>query len=141
MRPQRQRLNIAWPAAFLAVALAACGTGDDKPVEANVFPANYKDKILEQIKEQLTDPTNIRDAFIAEPALKTNAGATRYVVCVRFNAKDDFGKYAGSKDKAAFYYAGQMTQIVEASRELCGNAAYQPFPELQKLCREAVCKT
>ena len=73
--------------------------------------------------------------------LRSDAGATRYVACLRYNAKDEFGKYAGSKDKVAFFYAGQITQLVDASRELCGNAAYQPFPELQALCRSLDCKS
>lgn len=132
--------NIA-PAVLLALTLGACGGGAEKPVEPNIFPTDYKTRILTTLRGQLSDPTGIRDAAIAEPALKNNAGAQRYIACLRYNAKDDSGRYAGNKEKAAFFYAGQLTQIVDANRELCGNAAYQPFPELQALCRSLDCKS
>ena len=128
-------------AILLAFGLSACGEYREPKVEANIYPPDYKSKLLDILRDQLDDPTNIRDAFIAEPALKTEAGANRYVVCVRFNSKNKTGQYEGSRDFAAFYYAGDFTQLVRASRELCGNAAYQSFPELQKLCRSLDCKT
>jgi hypothetical protein len=125
-------------AAVLAATLGACSTYSDKVVE-NAVPKDFKPEILDQLRGSLTDPTGIRDAYISEPALKTSGGTTRYVACVRYNAKNDDGAYAGSKDVAAFYYDGQLTQIVTAP-ELCGNAAYRPFPELTKLCRTIDCK-
>ena len=66
-------------------------------------------------------------------------GTTRYIACIRFNGKNKDGQYTGSKDMAAYFVTTRLTQIVNADREMCGNAAYQPFPELQKLCRTAVC--
>jgi len=29
--------------------------------------------------------------------------------------------------------------LVEATKEQCGNAAYKPFPELEKLCQAKKC--
>ena len=42
--------------------------------------------------------------------------------------------YTGSKDRIAYFYGGHLNQLVEATKEQCGNAAYKPFPELEKLC-------
>ena len=42
--------------------------------------------------------------------------------------------YAGSTDRIAYFYGGHLNQLVEATKEQCGNAAYKPFPELEKLC-------
>jgi hypothetical protein len=85
-------------------------------------------------------PTGIRDAFIAEPALKPVEGNTnRYVACVRFTPKDENGQYSGSKELAGIYHAGQLMHLISATPELCRGAPYQPFPELQKLCREIRC--
>lgn len=107
----------------------------------NILPVNYRPKLIDILRERLDDPTNIRDAFIAEPALTPYGGVSRYVVCLRFNPRDAKGQYEGSKVWAAFYYAGQLTQLVAATPELCGKAAYQPFPELQKLCKTIDCKS
>lgn len=89
----------------------------------------------------LEDPTNIRDASISEPALKPVAGSTRYVVCLRYNPKDGGGQYMGIRNVAAVYYAAHLTQIINATADQCGGVAYQPFPELQKLCRAVNCQT
>ena len=42
--------------------------------------------------------------------------------------------YEGSTDRIAYFYGGHLNQLIEASKEQCGNAAYKPFPELEKLC-------
>ena len=44
---------------------------------------------------------------------------------------------AGSKDRIAYFFGGHLNQLIEASTEQCGNAAYKPFPELEKLCLAA----
>jgi hypothetical protein len=121
----------------LLLTLCACRGSDDK-VQENILPANVKPDILEMLHGSLEDPTNIRDAAISEPVLKQVAGSTRYVVCMRFNARDARGQYTG-RNLAAVYFSGRITQIIRSTDEQCGGVAYQPFPELQKLCREVVC--
>ena len=135
------RTDIALGAVLIAASLAACsGTSAPEPaINPNVPPANYKAEILASVHGSLDDPTGIRDAFIAEPALKPSGRETRYIVCLRFNAKGNDGQYSGIKERAAFFYAGRLTTISDATKEQCGGVAYQPFPELQKLCREVVC--
>jgi hypothetical protein len=137
----RAALPAALVAALLAVALCACASTAERKPEENIVPTDYKPDLLRQLRLLVIDPAGIRDAYIAEPALRPYGSASRYVVCIRYNAKDNDGRYEGNKEKAAFYYAGRMTQIVDATREMCGSAAYQPFPELEKLCRELVCKS
>jgi hypothetical protein len=125
-----------WPAAVLTLALCACSSfmsNKEKKVEENVFPQDYKNRILSQLRLQLPDPKGITGAYVAEPALKPRGAITRYIACLRFNAKDGRGQYQGNKDYAAFFYAGELTQVIEASREMCEGALYQPFPELEKL--------
>jgi hypothetical protein len=87
---------------------------------------------VERLALQLDRLKGIRDAYIAEPALKPRGTFTRYIICMRFDAKDAQGQYQGNKEYAAFYYQGQLTQIVDASREMCDGALYRPFPELEK---------
>jgi hypothetical protein len=121
-----------WPMALLAVTLCACaGLGDKKP-EENAFPTEYKARIRERLNLQVADARTIRDAYIAEPALKPRGAVTRYIACVRFDAKDERGQYIGNKEYAAFFFEGQLTQIVDATREMCDGALYRPFSELEK---------
>jgi hypothetical protein len=87
----------------------------------------------------LEDPTNVRDAYISEPVLRRAGNDERYVVCVRSDSRDASRLYTGSKDRIAYFYGGHLNQLVEATKEQCGNAAYKPFPELEKLCQAKKC--
>jgi hypothetical protein len=124
--------------AAVAAALALCACSSftpekEKPVEENLFPKNFKTAILDRLRSQLPDEKGIRGAFLAEPVLKPRDAITRYIACIRFDAKDDRGRYQGNKEYAAFFYGGELTQIVDATRGLCDKSAYQPFPELERL--------
>jgi len=100
----------------------------------NVFPDNYRAEILAYQRSFLNDPTGIRQAGITQPALKNVVSGDRYVVCVRFNAKGSTGAYTGVRDHLAIFLAGKLDQM-GVTRELCKDAAYEPFPELERLRR------
>jgi hypothetical protein len=119
-----------------ALTLGACSSftpEKEVPVEENRYPKSYKAAILDRLRAQLPDAKGIRSAFLAEPALKPRDAITRYIACIRFDAKDDRGKYQGNKEHAAFFYNGDLTQIVAVTDDVCKQAAYQPFPELERL--------
>jgi hypothetical protein len=123
----------------LTVVIAGC-TGREPPkIDENLFPANYKADILKVMPDILGDPTNIRDAFISEPALMPFRNVSRYTVCVRFNPRTSGRRYAGSQDRIGIFLAGELQQFVPATPEQCGKAAYKPFPELEKLCHVQRC--
>ena len=126
--------------------LGACShqavvAGDDS--EINSPPTDYKREIVAAMHAYLADPTGIRDAEIATPAIKTVGNLQRYVVCVRFNAKKRGDQYAGVKEIAAVFMVGRFDRFVEKpqehsadkAHEQCAGATYAPFPELQKLTR------
>jgi hypothetical protein len=125
----------------VALLLCACGqhvgldtdaaSGDTDAV--NAYPTNYKANILAAMHAYLNDPTGIQDAAISEPELKSRGNLTRYVVCLKFNAKKNASEYAGVKEVAATFLLGRFDQFVETAHELCAGAAYTAFPELQKL--------
>lgn len=124
----------------LALGLGACAhnsSGDAAAAnsELNAPPADYRHEILGAMHAYLSDPSGIRDASIAEPALRTVGNSTRYVVCVRFNAKKRGGGYAGEKEMAAVFMVGRFDRFIEKAQEPCTGANYTPFPELQKLSR------
>jgi hypothetical protein len=126
---------------LLAVALQACGTyeghypqGVEKG-EPNIPPQNWRADSLAFLRSWLNDPVGIRDAAIAEPELKSIGGTQRYVVCVRFNARKSGGGYEGVKDRQIVFLAGRLDTMIEARKDACATARYQPFPELEKLPR------
>jgi hypothetical protein len=135
------RWRIAGLLLGLTLCLGGCGhhhrqaEADNSENGINAFPTNYKAEILAAMHAYFNDPTGIRDAAIAEPALKSVGGPTRYVVCVRFNAKQSGKTYAGTRDFAAVFLGGRFDRFVETPREQCEGATYAPFPELEKLTR------
>ena len=123
-----------------AVALALVACSSSKPEEnPNVFPAGYKNEILVTMTSTLENPTNVRDAYISDPVLRSVGKNERYVVCVRSDSRNASNHYTGSKDRIALFYDGHLDQLIEATKEQCGSAAYKPFPELEKLCQAKKC--
>ena len=85
--------------------LAACaGEGpasmtftDDRGIASQPYPANYKPELLAFMKTYLNNPVGVKEAAIAEPVQRTVGGRLRYVVCLRYNAKDSDGNYRGQR--------------------------------------------
>jgi hypothetical protein len=135
-----------WLALLGALILAGCST-DLGPTPAelkarwdaqNVFPASYKNDLLAFLRTYLNNPEHIRAAAVSPPALKMVGPGERYIACVRYNARDNEGHYAGPKDGAAVYVSGKLDHFVDqprAVKELCKDAALAPFPELERLTR------
>ena len=104
----------------VSLTLGACGH-HIRPPDAdnaaddgvNAYPANYKADILAAMHAYLNNPTGIRDAAISEPALKTIGNATRYMACLKFNAKKNATEYAGMKEIAAIFLAGRFDHFIE----------------------------
>jgi len=135
----------------LAVALSACGSGrsrEEREAIINVYPSNYKADLLAAVHTYVSDPTNIRDAYVSDPAIRPIGTQNRYVACLRFNARNSDGRYVGSRDVLAVFTAGRFDQFVDPSagpanpssqasaiKELCSQAEYQRFPELEALRR------
>jgi len=133
-------------ASALLLLLTGCETADVGPSQAelkaqwdaqNVMPQNYKQDLLAFLRTYLNDPSHVRDAAVSQPVLKTVGPGQRYIACVRYNARNSDGKYAGEKTGAAIYVSGKLDQFLDGPRtkELCTDAVYAPFPELQKLQR------
>ena len=137
-----------WAAVLLATMLAGCGTTGE-PTQAdlratweerNVAPVNYKADILAVMRTYLNDPTGVRNAGVTPPARKFLPGdpGDRFVSCLRFTAKDSTGKYAAAKTVIVVYANGKLDRVLDTPivvREVCKEAAFEPFPELQQLKR------
>jgi hypothetical protein len=134
-----------WLVMPLLLALGACST-DLEPSAAelearwnaqNVFPQNYKQDLLDFLRTYLNDPTHVRDAGVSPPQLRKAGPGDRYVACVRYNARTGTGKYGGRKEGAAVYVSGKLDRFIDGkeAQPYCKDAAYAPFPELERLRR------
>jgi hypothetical protein len=150
--------RMRWLLFVIVFALGGCGgspwgesEAQRKAEEAkNIFPMNYKTDLVAFMRTYLNDPTNIRGAGVSQPELRSTGTLSRFVACVRYNAKGPGGQYAGAKDNLAIFISGRLDNLVELSsgaegseeavrnkplREFCSTAVYQPFPELERLTR------
>jgi len=138
-------LNMRWLVLPAVLVLAACST-DLEPSAAelearwnaqNVVPQNYKQDLLAFLRTYLNDPSHIREAGVSQPVLKRAGPGDRYIACVRYNARKEGGKYAGVKDGAAIYISGKLDRFIDGkeAQPFCKDAAYAPFPELERLTR------
>jgi hypothetical protein len=137
--------------AFIAASLAALAVGgcatDYGPSEAdlkarwetqNVFPAGYKSDLLAFLRTYINDPTRLHGAGVTQPQRKTVGPGERYVTCVRYQERKSDGQYAASKVGVAVYVSGKLDRFFDDPKEmhdLCKDAAFGPFPELEKLTR------
>jgi hypothetical protein len=100
-----------------------------------LWTATYKADIVALMRTYLNDPTGVRDAFVSEPTLRTLENVDRYTVCLRYTARKGGGQYAASKDSLVLFRDGRLDRIIDNAREACKDAAYRPFPELERLSR------
>jgi hypothetical protein len=119
-----------------AVTLAGCGSSGSgifggpkqaqpvQAVDANAFPAFYRQQIMTFLMNELSDRADFRNALIAPPTLKPVGDSQRYIVCLQFNGHNQH------KNKVVIYFAGQLQQYVDPTPEQCGDAAFQAFQEL-----------
>jgi hypothetical protein len=122
------------------MALAGCNSDwlheQRRSVQANTtVPANYRADVVAFMRIYLNDPSGVRDAQISEPELRDIDHSSRYSVCLRYNARKTGGQYAGSKDSLIVFSDGRLDRIIDNGRERCRSAAYQPFPELERMTR------
>ena len=128
-------------AAAFSLMIAGCSSewqrDHDRFMQANTTRPGptYRADIVAFMRTYLNDPTGVRDAFVSEPALRTLENVDRYTACLRYTARKGGGQYAASKDSLVLFRDGRFDRIVDNAREQCKEAAYQPFPELEKLSR------
>lgn len=145
----RTRTGLLLVAGLAAAMLAGCATTEVGPTASelkarweaeNIYPQNYRKDLLAFLRTYLNDPTHVRDAAVSQPQLKYIGPGDRYVSCVRFNARNTDGRYQGSKEGAATFVSGKLERFFDTprelrARELCKDAAFAPFPELERLTR------
>ncbi|MHC1949535.1 hypothetical protein IF803_34925 [Bradyrhizobium sp. UFLA06-06] len=130
---------------LLSLPLAGCLTSDDgggpttftddRGVANQPLPDRYRDQILAFMRTYLNNPVGVREAVIAEPAQRTIGGRLRYVVCLRYSAKDTDGNYRPARERGVLFVDGRLDRILDNPAEPCAGASYAAFPELEKMSR------
>jgi hypothetical protein len=128
---------------LLSLALSACaGEGvtsltatGDRGLAEQPYPANHVPELLAFMKTYLNNPVGVKDAMMAQPVQRTVGGRLRYVVCLRYNAKDNDGNYRGVRERAIVYVDARLDRIVEDAGEICAGANYGPFADLERMVR------
>ena len=137
-----------WAALLTMLPLAACGTPGE-PTQAdlratwearNVPPTDYKGDIVAFMRTYLNDPTGERNAGVTPPARKALPGdpGERFVSCLRYTAKKSTGQYAAPATIIVIYANGKLDRAIDTPavvRDVCNDAVFEPFPELQRLVR------
>jgi hypothetical protein len=127
----------------LALMLSACaGEGpagisftNDRGTAEQPWPANYRPELLAFMKAYLNNPVGVKEAMLAEPVQRTVGGRLRYVVCLRYNAKDSDGYYRGQRERAVLYVDARLDRIIEDTGDVCAGAVYAPAPDLEHMTR------
>lgn len=134
-------MDLRWRLAVLLFGVAALGGCAGPPPEMHfssdrnpqIYPSNYRTDTLSFMRTYLNNPSQVREAAISEPVLRTLGGRERYVACLRYNARDSANRYTGTSDRLAVFFEGRFDQLVEKAAELCSGATFAPFPELERL--------
>jgi hypothetical protein len=107
---------------------------------ANVYPQNYRAEIVAYLRTYLNDPTGLREAMVSEPVLRAKGLGHRYQSCLRYVPRKDAGStvpvrdHPPSRDHLVTFVNGKFDSLQDA-KEQCADAAYAPFPELEKITR------
>ena len=113
------------PVLALGAALAGCSSWQAEPPrpDPNLFPNNYKSELIFYLIANPRGFENTRESYLSAPVLKPFGNDSRYVACLRVIGPD------WRREKMVVYFGGEINQFVDATKEMCATAAYQPFPE------------
>ena len=146
-RVDDMRWGVAMAALAAVLAVGGCASDDVGPSPAelraewdaqNVYPQNFKTDLLDFLRTYLNDPSNVRNGGVSQPVLMDVGPGKRYVVCVRYDARDAQGHYGETKIGAATYVSGKLDRFIDAKlqvKRMCKDAVFASFPELAKLTR------
>ena len=112
----------------LAVALAATSV----PAQELVNPSKAeRAEIARFMRSKLNDPYSVREARIGQFRPSQKAGDVVKLICMRFNAKNQFGGYSGEEDMIFYYDANGPSWTSPDKYEICPKfSVYKSFPEL-----------
>ena len=124
----------------IGLVLSGCVSNPQLTAETGPFPTRYRELAKEYLRRTLFDPYSVRDAEIAEPAVKASIylldPAPAWTICVRLNAKNRMGAYTGMSEDALLVRGDRviisLNELTKPSPTIgmCRDVKWAPFPEL-----------
>jgi hypothetical protein len=122
--------------------LTLAGCMEVQPVATSAVnvapPSNARAAALGYARQNFFDPFSVRDASISQPFVipyGLGGQSQAWVVCVRANAKNRMGAYAGMQE-TLIVFSGDTVDVSRSGRDVasaCRSAQYGPFAELEAL--------
>jgi hypothetical protein len=118
---------------IIAVSLTACGgsgqvrsSGDD---DVGPYPTNWKSIVKSYIQNNYLDPRSVTQSEAAPPFRKTTPFYDfGWMVCIRNNAKNQFGGYTGRRITELGIKRGRVVDVDDKSDLFCRDAKFEPLP-------------
>jgi hypothetical protein len=125
---------------ILGAGLAGCASTSQPGADTGPYPARYRELAKDYLRRALVDPYSVRDAEIAEPIVKASFylidPSPAWTICVRYNARNRMGAYAGMTEDALLVRGDKVTislnELTTPTRTagICSDAKWAPFKEL-----------
>lgn len=119
--------------ALAALSLTGC-VSSTPAMRSSARPATTAERteITNSVRVALKDPYSIREAALTSVFTFPNGSEG---ICVRGNAKNSFGGYAGVTTALLYLRNGRvvMSNMDAFAQSTCADFAFQPFPELEQL--------
>jgi len=117
----------------MVAALAACGPRyEDDPSKAGPYPTAYRSIVNSYVRTSFLDPYSVRDASISTPVIGHMYSQQGWIACLRANAKNRMGGYAGQQSTALLIYQRSVVDS-DAGAAVCDVQQYAPFPEVESI--------
>ncbi len=130
--------------AGLVLVLAACSSDYNKKplVNPNIYPTQYKQQVIATLLTIFTrnQTATVSGASISPPVLTAVDKDQRYTLCVSYTAHGVGSSVSGSATRRAYFYGGQLNQLIPVTEDECAGVAYQPFNELNNICLGKACE-
>jgi hypothetical protein len=119
------------PIAVIAAALAGCAPAATPTVaDPGPKPADYKASLRVYITTNFFDPYSLRDVAISKPVAGKMYDQSGWVVCLRLNAKNRMGGYAGLSD-TAYLIRNDLVVGADSNADVCLTQPHTPWPEIE----------
>jgi len=115
---------------LVLIGLSGCVTLD--PEAIGPYPSGWKKIVISYAKDTFYDPGSIRDAEISSPQTGHLFFQQGWIVCLKANAKNRMGGYAGRQTTALLLNNGHVVNTMQGA-PLCNQTAYSSFSELNNL--------
>lgn len=114
----------------VTILVTACVSKPSQKQIANAdygpFPYSYETIAKQYVEQRLKDPESVKYQYVSYPVQKfgkrgsASGWMSGYLVCIKYNAKNSFGGYAGYSVDSLLVKNGRVILEMFASDRYCG---------------------